>query len=89
MLNRETLLQEIEQRLRTALSPRELIICDESADHAGHPGAATGMAHIGIEVISDQFKDLNSLQRHRLIYAALGELMQTDIHALRIIKANA
>jgi BolA protein len=77
-------LVEMEARLRAALQPSELQLLDESHLHAGHAGALTGKGHFAVRIVSEQFRDKLPLARHRLVYAALGELMETDIHALRI-----
>ena len=77
-------LVEMEARLRAALQPSELQLLDESHLHAGHAGALTGKGHFAVRIVSEQFRDKLPLARHRLVYAALGKLMETDIHALRI-----
>ena len=77
----------IEQRLRTALSPELLEIRDDSAAHAGHVGARDG-GHFTVRIIAAAFTGKTLLQRHRLVNAALADLMHRDIHALSI-KANA
>jgi len=77
----------IEQRLRTALSPELLEIRDDSAAHAGHAGARDG-GHFTVRIIAAAFTGKTLLQRHRLVNAALADLMHRDIHALSI-KANA
>ncbi|TVQ34017.1 MAG: BolA family transcriptional regulator [Wenzhouxiangella sp.] len=74
----------IRERLDTRLSPSELEVLDESHLHAGHPGARDGRGHFRVRIVSDVFLGLPRLARHRRIYAALGELMQTDIHALSV-----
>lgn len=74
---------QIETRLRERLTPTHLTVTDESAQHAGHAGARGG-GHFAVTIVSKRFQGLGPIQRHRLVYAALGELMQTDIHALRI-----
>lgn len=74
----------IRERLTQALSPEKLDVIDESEHHAGHAGASTGMGHYAIVIQSPQFKDKSLVESHRLIYQALGSLMETDIHALRI-----
>ncbi len=83
-MNSEQRLAEIRQRLEAALSPESLQVEDEGHKHIGHDGAKDGRGHFHVLVVSDQFQGKNSLQRHRLIYSAMGELMQTDIHALAI-----
>jgi BolA protein len=67
-----------------ALTPAALDIHDESHLHAGHAGAASGRGHFRMRVVSDRFQGLSTRERHRRVYAALGDLMQTDIHALSL-----
>ncbi len=74
----------IRERISTALTPRELEIVDESAKHAGHAGAAGGGGHYIVRIVSDSFRDLSLIQRHRLVYEAMGDAMQREIHALSI-----
>jgi BolA protein len=57
---------------------------DQSHLHAGHAGAQDGRGHFDVTIVSDAFAGKRPLARHRLIYEALGTLMETDIHALRI-----
>lgn len=73
---------EIKQRL-TVLMPTDLEIVDESALHAGHAGAKAG-GHYKLRVISPAFAGQMLVSRHRAVYQALGDLMQTRIHALSI-----
>ncbi len=80
----ETRQSRLERRLTEALSPSELRIKDQSHLHAGHAGAADGRGHFDVRIVSRAFQGLSSIQRHRLVYDAVGDLMQTDIHALRI-----
>jgi BolA protein len=74
----------IRGRLTDALSPRVLEISDESHLHVGHAGARDGRGHFRVKIQSDRFAGLRTIQIHRLIYAAVGDLMDTDIHALTI-----
>lgn len=74
----------IQSRLREALDPRLLEVTDESHLHAGHAGARDGRGHFHIRIASDRFAGLGGVARHRLIYQALGDLLTTDIHAIRI-----
>lgn len=71
-------------RLAAALAPSVLEITDDSHKHAGHAGARDGQGHFTVEVVSPMFAGKPLLARHRLVYAALGDMMQTDIHALVI-----
>ena len=83
-MNSEQRLAEIRSRLQTALSPESLQVEDEGHMHIGHEGAKDGRGHFRVLVVSDQFQGKNLIARHRLIYQAMGDLMQTDIHALAI-----
>ncbi len=74
----------IRARLAAALAPTSLDVWDDSARHAGHEGARDGRGHFRVRVVSAAFAGQLPLARHRLVYAALGEMMQTDIHALAI-----
>lgn len=83
-LPREQRVEAIRAAIETALAPQSLVVVDDSARHAGHAGARDGRGHFNVEVVSDAFAGLNPLARHRAVYAAVGELMTTDIHALSI-----
>lgn len=78
----------IRERLVKALNPTDLEIINESHLHAGHPGAKTGLGHFAVIIRADCLLNKSLLAQHRLIYDALGDMMQTDIHALRIVIAN-
>ena len=75
---------EIRSRL-AALEPTRLELEDESAQHAGHAGAAPGgQTHWRLSIVSPRFAGQPTVARHRMVYQALGELMQHPIHALAI-----
>ena len=80
----EARIKEIRRRLEAALEPTQVEIVDESHKHVGHAGARDGRGHFHVRIASAQFTGLAALQRHRLVYDALGDLMETDIHALSI-----
>ncbi len=80
--------QIITERLISALNPTVLEIIDESSLHIGHEGAKDGRGHFAVKIISAAFENQSKIARHRMIYAALTDLMETDIHALRIIAAD-
>lgn len=84
MLTNKQRIELIEQRITNALAPTHLEVHDESHLHAGHPGAKTGRGHFYVEIASPHFKEQKLIACHQMIYAAVGELMDTDIHALRI-----
>ena len=77
-------LAEIRARLEAELSPESLQVEDESHMHIGHEGAKSGLGHFRVLVVSDKFRGQSPIKRHRLVYQAMGDLMQTDIHALTI-----
>ena len=77
-------IERIRERLSQALAPLSLEVTDDSHKHAGHAGARGGQGHFGVDIVSAAFAGKLPLARHRLVYAALGEMMQTDIHALAI-----
>jgi len=74
----------IRQRIENELAPIEFEVIDESHLHRGHPGARDGRGHFRVRIVSDCFDGLPRITRHRQVYAAMGELMSTDIHALNI-----
>lgn len=75
---------ELEKRLRNALQPEDLLIRDQSHLHAGHAGAQDGRSHFAVRLTASAFEGLSRIQRHRLVYDAAGDMMDTDIHALSI-----
>jgi len=76
--------ERIVDELRKALHTDQVELVDESHLHAGHAGAKEGKGHFRVRVVSADFDGLRVIQRHQLVYRSLGELMQTDIHALSI-----
>jgi BolA protein len=76
--------ERIRAALTEAFAPQHLVIEDDGHRHAGHAGAADGRGHFKVEIVSGAFAGLPPLARHRQVYAALGRLMDTDIHALSL-----
>lgn len=76
--------QQIRLRLEEAFQPTELLVKDQSQLHAGHEGAKDGRGHFDVTIVSTSFDGMNRIERHRMVYDALGSLLETDIHALRI-----
>lgn len=76
------------ERIRTALSTRletdEISIRDDGHKHIGHEGWKSGLGHFHVTIRSSHFDGVKPLERHKLVYDALGSLMQTDIHAVQI-----
>ena len=75
----------IRARLEAELFPSSLEITDDSHRHAGHAGARDGRGPFNVTIVASGFAGAKRLERHRMVYAALGSLMQTDIHALSVI----
>ncbi|MET3819957.1 BolA protein [Burkholderia sp. PvR073] len=74
----------IEARLTASLAPLSLTVRDDSAQHAGHAGAAAG-GHYTVTIVSSAFAGKPRVARHRLVYDALADAMQRGIHALAIV----
>jgi len=74
----------IRERLQAALQPVSLEIQDDSAAHAGHEGAKSGGGHFNVTITAAAFAGKTPIQRHRMVYEALGTMMDHDIHALSI-----
>ena len=83
-MNSTERMQHIRQRLDVALQPQSMEVIDEGHLHRGHEGAKDGRGHFRLKIVSRQFVGKSMVQRHRLVYEAMGDLMQTDIHALAI-----
>ena len=76
-------ISEMKRRL-AVLAPEHIEIVDESSLHAGHAGARSGGGHYQLTLIAAAFAGKSSVERHRAVYQALGDLMTTRIHALSI-----
>tara|TARA_B100000965_G_C19422975_1_gene682984 strand:+ start:85 stop:351 length:267 start_codon:yes stop_codon:yes gene_type:complete len=78
----EERIEMIKQGLIT-LEPLDIKIEDEGHLHVGHAGAKSG-GHFKLYIVSECFKDMTHIDRHKLIYKTLSDLMRTEIHALSI-----
>jgi BolA protein len=76
--------QRLRQLLESRFAPELLVIEDESHLHAGHVGAQGGQSHFRVRIVAEAFRGVTPVARHRLVYAAVDELLRTDIHALAI-----
>lgn len=76
--------QRIREALIAELAPDEIDVIDESHKHIGHAGARSGLGHFAVVIRSARFAGHSLLERHRLVYDALGDMMRTDIHAVSI-----
>ncbi|WP_440615489.1 BolA family protein [Cysteiniphilum sp. 6C5] len=79
-----TLYKEIIHKLEKAFSPSTLELIDETHKHQKHKQFQAGKSHFKLRIASEQLTSLSTLKAHQAIYACLGELMQTQIHALSI-----
>jgi BolA protein len=75
---------EIRRLLSSELAPLHLEVEDDSAAHAGHAGARGGAGHYRVRILSEKFRGLPVLARHRLVYEALRPMIPGQIHALSI-----
>lgn len=78
----------IRRRLEERFQPEELSVKDQSHLHIGHEGAKDGKGHFDVIIVSNAFSGLSRIRRHQLVYEALSDLMETDVHALRIKAAS-
>ncbi|HRQ64656.1 MAG TPA: BolA family protein [Xanthomonadaceae bacterium] len=76
--------ERIHRLLSLAFAPAAVEVVDDSHKHVGHAGARDGRGHFSVRLVSTAFAGQPPLARHRAVYAALGDMMQTDIHALSI-----
>ena len=82
MIDPSVRVEAIEDALREILQAEYVAINDQSALHAGHQGALSGGGHYQILVVSERFRGISRVEAQRLVYAALGDLMKHDIHAI-------
>lgn len=83
MLNKQRITMMTE-KLNNALSPTQLEIIDDSHLHHGHAGAQSGKGHFTLIIKSEKLNNLSRVKQQQLVYQSLGDMMQTDIHALVI-----
>lgn len=76
--------QRIEDLLVAAFSPVDILVKDQSRLHEGHAGARDGKGHFEVRIVADAFNGKSRIQRHRMVFESLQDLMQTDIHALSV-----
>lgn len=77
--------QTMREKLMVELEPIRLDILNESHLHAGHRSSpGTGESHFRILIVSSKFAGKSRVDRHRLVNAALAELLQGRVHALAI-----
>lgn len=77
--------ERLRQLVQDALLPEVLEVHDDSAAHAGHAGAADGKGHYRLRIVASRFAGMRPLERHRLVNQLVGELFETEVHALAIV----
>lgn len=83
MSDRTAVTDALASRLAT-LSPTTLEIRDDSEQHVGHAGAASGAGHFSVTIVSQAFLGLTRLARHRAVLERVGDLIPYPVHALAI-----
>ncbi len=76
--------ERIRQRLQQVFEPVELLVKDQSHLHIGHEGAKDGKGHFDVTIVAPAFEGASRIRRHQMVYDALHDLLESDIHALRI-----
>jgi BolA protein len=76
--------ERLVERLRSGLAAEHVVVEDESARHVGHEGARGGAGHYAVVVVAARFAGLDPLRRHRAVYAAVGDMLPSEVHALSI-----
>ena len=77
-------IEKIRATLEQNFKPHKLEIVDESHLHAGHQGAKSGKGHFKVVISSELFRQVPQIERHRMVFKALGGLLETDIHAISL-----
>lgn len=80
--------ERIQAMLEQAFGAARVTVHDDSARHAGHPGARDGAGHFLVHIESQEFAGRSRLERHRLVYEALAEMLPREIHALNIVAVS-
>ncbi len=83
-MNTDERLRAIEYQLIKALYPEDLTVTDDSAEHVGHAGAQLGAGHFTVVITASEFEGKTLPERHRMVYDALSDMMESEIHALSI-----
>ena len=84
MIDNSERIPRIKEKLLSGLDAERVDVIDESHKHAGHAGAKTGMGHFEVHIVAAAFTGKSLLERHRMVYEVLGDMIQNDIHALSI-----
>lgn len=77
-------MHRIQSKLESAFAPAKVSVQDDSERHAGHEGARGGAGHFRVRIESQAFAGRSRLQRHRMVYEALADMLPGEIHALNI-----
>lgn len=80
--------ERIQAMLERAFASSRVTVSDDSARHAGHAGARDGAGHFLVRIESQEFTGRSRIERHRLVYKALAEMLPREIHALNIVAVS-
>ena len=80
--------ERIQTMLEQAFAAARVTVRDDSARHAGHAGARDGAGHFFVRIESQEFAGRSRLERHRLVYEALAQMLPREIHALNIVAVS-
>lgn len=83
-MNGEQRVAKIKELLTAALAPQRIEVSDDSHLHVGHAGARGGGGHFTVVIVAESFSGKRLLERHRMVYDALSQALETEIHALSI-----
>lgn len=83
-MNNDERIKVMTERLQQRFAPQQLMIIDDSEHHRGHAGSQGGAGHFTVRIASVHFAGKSRVAIHREIYQVLGELIPTEVHALRI-----
>ena len=80
IIQKENMIDTIKNKIKSEINIIQIEIIDESSSHANHPGNSGG-GHYKALIISNDFNNKNLVERHKMVYKALGDLMTNEIHA--------
>lgn len=81
-------IDEIRSRIAGALDAEHVEVQDDSEQHRGHAGASGGAGHYTVIVVAEKFSGLDRIARHRAVYAAVGDMIPSQVHAL-VVRAHS
>lgn len=77
-------IEELQDRITSALGADIVQVQDDSEKHRGHAGARGGAGHYTVLVVAERFAGMGRVERHRAVYDAVGDMIPTQVHALAV-----